>query len=370
MSDIVRILIVEDTPEDVELVVRELRKAGFEPQIERVDHAEAFEAALDRQRWDVVLCDYVLPAFGWLEALQRLQTGGLDLPFIVISGKIPEEGGAEAMKAGAHDFIVKGKMARLAPVIRREIAEANSRAEKRRVEQERRRYFAEKERSGIELEQFAQAISRDLAEPLEKISRALDQLGQELKGKLTDKSVGLFCSATEEIPRMQAMVEALQGYCRTERDQRPLERLDLRTVVQEAVSNLGKTLEENKVKVEWADLPKIQGSRAELLFVFQCLFDIFVRMAAGKPCTVGISAQRYGDEWLIAVRDNLPVADQKMIAWMSQVLEGSTRGEAYPRPEVRLLVSRKLIERHQGKIKVEHKAKEGTSFYLLLPKSL
>lgn len=127
-----RALLVEDNEDDALLVSRELRKSGFVPTTARVDTREAMERALDQERWDVVIADYSLPGFSAVAALELLHAHHLDLPFIVVSGVVGEETAVAAMRAGAHDFIVKGNWARLGPAIERELLEASNRYEQAR----------------------------------------------------------------------------------------------------------------------------------------------------------------------------------------------------------------------------------------------
>jgi PAS domain S-box-containing protein len=135
MGSPLRILMVEDSEDDALLLLRELRKEGYEPTFKRVDTPEAMKAALDRDTWDVVIADYVMPRFSGLDALLLLHRSGLDLPFIIVSGKIGEDIAVEAMRAGAHDYFLKGNLARLVPAIRREMHEAAVRREHRQSEE-------------------------------------------------------------------------------------------------------------------------------------------------------------------------------------------------------------------------------------------
>jgi PAS domain S-box-containing protein len=121
------VLIVDDSEDDALLLVHELRRGNFAPTIERVDTAAALSAALDQHSWDVVLADYALPTFSAPLALALLQDRGIDLPFIIVSGTIEEEAAVAALKAGAHDFIVKHRLARLIPAIERELRKASER---------------------------------------------------------------------------------------------------------------------------------------------------------------------------------------------------------------------------------------------------
>src|SRR6266852_1399840 len=107
-----QVLIVEDCEDDAELLLHELRRGGYDPVFERVETSQAMGTALARQDWDIVLADYSLPRFSGLAALRLVQERGLDLPFIIVSGAIGEDTAVAAMRAGAHDYLLKGKLAR------------------------------------------------------------------------------------------------------------------------------------------------------------------------------------------------------------------------------------------------------------------
>ncbi len=155
MEKPLRVLIVEDSEDDALLLLRELRRGGYEPTFERVDTPVAMKAALEKQVWDIVVADYVMPLFSGLDALKLLQQSGIDLPFIIVSGKIGEDIAVEAMKAGAHDYVRKDNLARLIPAIEREMREVAVRRERKRAEEalweseEKYRRFVETAREGI-----------------------------------------------------------------------------------------------------------------------------------------------------------------------------------------------------------------------------
>ena len=109
MSKPLRVLIVEDSEDDAVMLLRELRRAGYEVVSERVETAEGMNVALDRAEWDVVLSDYSMPRFSALGALAVLKSRQIDIPFLIISGTIGEETAVNAMKAGAQDFLIKGQ---------------------------------------------------------------------------------------------------------------------------------------------------------------------------------------------------------------------------------------------------------------------
>src|SRR4030042_5506593 len=145
MGKLLRVLLVEDSEDDALIVLHELRRGGNDLTFERVQTAPAMNAALDKHAWDIVIADYVMPNFSAPNALVLLKSKGLDLPFIVVSGKIGEDIAVATMKAGAHDYIMKDSLKRLNAAVERELREAVERRGRRRaVEAIRRRVGFEK----------------------------------------------------------------------------------------------------------------------------------------------------------------------------------------------------------------------------------
>jgi len=134
MATPLRVLVIEDSEIDTELMLRELRREGFEPASERVETAADMRAALDARPWDLIVSDYALPQFGGTAALALFQERSLDIPFIIVSGAMGEERAVEMMKAGAHDYVLKNNLTRLPPAVRRELAAAEQRRIRRQNE--------------------------------------------------------------------------------------------------------------------------------------------------------------------------------------------------------------------------------------------
>jgi len=135
-----RILFVEDSAADVELASCELRRGGFDPFIEQVSTAKGMRAALQKNDWDLILCDHTLPQFDSSKALEIFRETGLEIPFIVLSGTDCKIRGAEAMRAGAADYLDKDSLVRLVPIVERELRQVKLRHEYRQTEHERREH--------------------------------------------------------------------------------------------------------------------------------------------------------------------------------------------------------------------------------------
>ncbi|MFW9853391.1 MAG: PAS domain S-box protein [Candidatus Thorarchaeota archaeon] len=134
MSIPLKVLIVEDSEDDAALLELELKRGGYHPESTRVDTPKTMSSQLNQKEWDVVISDYVMPKFSGSKALEIFKKSGLDVPFIVVSGKIGEDTAVEAMKAGAHDYIMKDRLGRLVPAIKRELKEAQVRRDRRFAE--------------------------------------------------------------------------------------------------------------------------------------------------------------------------------------------------------------------------------------------
>jgi PAS domain S-box-containing protein len=130
----IRLLLVEDSEDDAQLLLRELKRGGYAPAHERVATEAALAAALDRQEWDLVIGDHSMPGFSGIAALVLVRGRGLDVPFISVSGTLTEDMAVAAMKAGANDWVTKGQLKRLTPAVERELREAKARATLRATE--------------------------------------------------------------------------------------------------------------------------------------------------------------------------------------------------------------------------------------------
>ena len=129
-----RVLIAEDSEDDALLIVRELRRGGYLPEMRRVDTAQGMRAALNADDWDLVVTDHNMPSFDSHEALALVRQHDPNIPFILVSGSIGEEIAVDAMKSGAHDYVMKDNLTRLLPAIERELREAQNRRARQEAE--------------------------------------------------------------------------------------------------------------------------------------------------------------------------------------------------------------------------------------------
>ncbi len=134
MKQQLHVLMVEDSEDDAILLTHHLQHGDFEVKSERVQTADSFVSALESREWDAILCDYRMPNFNGLQALNIVKERGIDAPFIFVSGTMGEETAVEAMKAGAHDYVMKNNLTRLISAVARELHEAKIRKERKQAE--------------------------------------------------------------------------------------------------------------------------------------------------------------------------------------------------------------------------------------------
>ena len=175
MAKRLRVLVVEDDERDAALLYRDLRKAGYDPEAERVATHESMRAALMRESWDVIISDYSMPGFGGLAALALVKDMKLDVPFILVSGTVNEEIAVEVMRAGAHDFLTKGKYARLGPAIERELREAAVRADARKLQEQ----LIISDRM-VSIGTLAAGVAHEINNPLAALIANLDMIAEEI----------------------------------------------------------------------------------------------------------------------------------------------------------------------------------------------
>lgn len=133
----IRLLLIEDSEDDALLLQRKLRKSGYDlVSYRRVDTEAALRGSLENETWDVIITDYSMPSFDGLTALEIFKSYNLDLPFIIVSGTIGEAVAVAAMKAGAHDYVMKDNLARLGPAVERELKDAEARRARREAEEQ------------------------------------------------------------------------------------------------------------------------------------------------------------------------------------------------------------------------------------------
>jgi signal transduction histidine kinase len=280
MKGRLRILIVEDDPDAIELLSRELGKADDEIFVEAVGTADAFHAALDRREWDLVLSEWSLSTFGAIAALDALRSRELDLPFIVVSRRASDDVAVEAMRAGARDFLTNNKLARLLPSVEREVLEAAYRRERNKMREQL--MVSDRMASvGILASGVAHEINNPLASVVINLDLAMQHYEQLLKGNANASREVLegLADAHDSALRIRDMARDLRLFSRSESDE--VTAIKVEPVIESALRMARNEVRHRaKVVKKYAPIPEVVGSESRL---GQVILNLVINAAHALP---------------------------------------------------------------------------------------
>lgn len=368
-----RALLLEDNEHDALILARHLKQGGYELDFERVETAATFEESLDRGGWDVVFADYVLPGYGGLAALEAVQKRELDVPFIIVSGKIGEETAVKAIKAGAHGYVLKSNFVRLASVVERELRESQGREDRRRTEKQLALQTAalaerslELERSNHELEEFAYIASHDLSAPLRVIAGHIGLFIHRYGDSVDDQAKLLLESAGRGTERMQRLIDDLLLYSLASQNALELADVDTAEMLRDVVEDFSTEIAVTRAKVEVGPMPLIHSVYAPLSQVLHNLVGNSLKFGNGRPPHVEISACKLGANWQFSVCDNGMGIEPRHVDTAFRMFQ-RLHGAKYAGTGMGLAISKRIVERLGGELWHEPAPDGGSVFCLTIP---
>ena len=365
-----RALIVDDCEDDALLLVRELKRLGYAPSWKRVESADSLRAELAQpEPWAIVLCDFSLPNFSAPDALAIVRAGATDLPFIVVSGTVGEERVVELLRSGAHDFVLKHRLARLGPAITRELAEAAMRAEKRRTEErlgtaELALMRSERLRA---LGQMAAGVSHDLKNILNPLGLELELVERAARRQDTPAILDLAQRMRAQLRRGVETIERLRAFSRQSADMK-VERVEVNPLLQEAVGiarprNASGKRTPCRIVETYGTPPPIEAFAADIV---SALVNLLVNAIDAMPGggTITLTSDEHGGGARIRISDDGPGMAPEV---ERQAFEPffTTKGEDGTGLGLAMVYASVL--RHGGTVTLDTKPKEGTSFTLWFP---
>ena len=238
---------------------------------------------------------------------------------------------------------------------------------KKQVEAELRHYAEELALSNEELYVFSYAASHDLQEPLRTIQSFVQLLNEKHKKKLSTEVDELIDSAEEGVSRMYRLITDFLMYSRVGSQAAVIENVDCNTVLNDAIDNLKIAVKESKARIKNFSLPEVKGNKVQITQIFQNLIGNAIKYKGEKKPVIEISAEKKGEFWQFAVKDNGIGIEE----WFSErifiVFQKLHDYKKYPGSGIGLALCKRVVEKHGGKIWFESEVGKGTSFYFTLP---
>jgi signal transduction histidine kinase/ActR/RegA family two-component response regulator len=364
-----RILLVEDSVQDAELLERELHAQGYTLEMTRVETRAQLDAALDGSTWDILLCHQAWPELDALKTLDAVQSRGLDLPFIsIVSSPRAEAMAIEAMWGGAHDLLFKDKLGRLGAVIKRERREAAIRAESRRLQQQL--LLADRLTSvGILAAGVAHEINNPLAYVLGNLEFALARLTAMSPGESGELAeiVQALTHAREGSERIRHTTRDLRVFCRT--DEETQSAVDVRRVMESSINMAWNEIRHRaRLLRRFEPVPNILGNENRLGQVF---LNLLVNAAQALPEDrardnhIAIAIRCDEQHVVIEVEDSgCGISPEQLNRVFEPFFTTKAPGVG---SGIGLSICRSIVTDLGGDIQVESRLGEGTTFRILLP---
>jgi light-regulated signal transduction histidine kinase (bacteriophytochrome) len=239
--------------------------------------------------------------------------------------------------------------------------------ERKQAAEQMKKLTQELERSNTDLAQFAYVASHDLQEPLRMVTSFVQLLQHRYQGKL-DKNADEFISyAVDGASHMQRLINDLLKYSRVGTHGKNLEPTNFNIVISHALSNLSKTIKENDAIINIDHLPTIPADYTQLVQLFQNLISNAIKYHSKKKPEILVKAINKGDFWLFSVRDNGIGIDKEYIDKIFIIFQRLYNKSRYPGTGIGLSICKKIVERHGGRIWVESKPGQGSTFYFTIP---
>jgi PAS domain S-box-containing protein len=240
--------------------------------------------------------------------------------------------------------------------------------ELKRVEEERERIISELKRSNQELQQFAYVASHDLQEPLRTVASYVELLAMKYKGKLDEKADKYISFAVQGANRMSELINDLLAFSRVGTRSGPFKRLSMDEALDRALSNLRKSIRESGAAITRDAMPEVIGDHSQLSQLFQNLIANALKFRKeSKLPKIHVSAEHRGNEWIFGVHDEGIGIEPRFYERIFTIFQRLHTKEEYPGTGVGLAIAKRIVERHGGRIWVESKPGEGSSFYFTLP---
>lgn len=363
-----KLLIVDDEAAQMKALCHTLEDEGF-AVLGFTSPREAL-AALQKQTFDVILTDLMMPEMDGITLLRAALETDPDLVGIVMTGHGTIDTAVEAMKTGAMDYILKPfKLAAILPVLTRALTVRRLRSENRELERRVAQRTAELEAANQELEAFSYSISHDLRAPLRAVNGFAGIVLEDYGSLLPEEGQRYLERIRKGGQRMGDLIDDLLAFSRLSRQPMTRRAVDNRRLVQEIIEELAPQPASNQLELRIGELPPAVGDPALLKQVWANLISNALKYSRGRtPPVVEIGSSQDNGENIYFVRDNGTGFDMRYAEKLFGVFQRLHREEEFEGTGVGLAIARRVIHRHGGRIWAESEIGRGATFYFSLGK--
>ncbi len=388
MTARLRVLHLEDDPVDSELVRASLEAEGIACDLERLDTRADFLAALDCGGFDIIFADYSLPSFDGLAALEIVREKCPDIPFIFVTGKMGEELAIDSLKSGATDYVLKQRLARLVPAVRRATSEQQERVKRRQAEGEVERYqerleelvrerTAELEKANellkaayADMESFSYSASHDLRKPVITIDGFSRVIMEDYGDKLDEEGRRLLNSIRESAGKMGRMIEDILAFSRVSTKEVRKAEINMEALTKRVLEELGPEIGDREIQlVVKSSLPAYGDPAMVRQVVFNLLSNAVKYTSAREKAIIEIGGDVKENENVYYIKDNGVGFDMAYAAKLFGLFQRLHSHKEFTGTGVGLAIVKRIVEKHGGRVWAEGKVNEGATFYFSLPEA-
>lgn len=353
MNKPLNLLIVEDNRDDLDLLLRTLRRSGYDLNHRCVDNAQSLAAAFKAQDWDMVLTDFQMPHFSGLDAIVMIRnTLDIDTPIIVVSGAIGEETAVQLIKAGAQDYVLKDRLSRLPVAVERELSAAQSRRERAAVEIQR----------VTERENFISIVAHDLRAPLQRVETMVRLLRSEYEHKFDEDGKDIVYRIERSAARLRLMLTSLLSYTRYGHKATKGKVASLAYAIEEVLENVGLNNTNSDLHIALGGINWIKGDPVLIGHVIQNLVsNAFKFRKQDRPFGLSIDVEPVdGHRVQIAISDNGIGIEPRFSEKVFDIFYRLHDDEEFEGTGIGLAICKKIISDHGSAIWIDTEYTGGT----------
>ncbi len=365
-SETIEILLFEDNPGDTGLIEAMLEEfIDFSYELKNAETLEEGLNLLKEYKFDVILLDLGLPDSEGIDTFLDVHKKSPRTPIIILTGLSDEKMGISAVKKGAQDYLVKGQVE--SKLLERSIKYS---IERKKAEKELKETVAELKRSNDELQQFAYITSHDLQEPLRTIASYTQLIERRYKDKLDGDADEFLDFIVEAAVRMKDMIQGLLYYSRVGTMGGEFLPTNTEGIIEIVISNLDASIEENDATITHDELPVVVADGGQLIQLFQNIISNSIKFRKdNENPKIHISARKDEElrEYIFSIADNGIGIEPQYFNRIFEVFKRLHTRVEYEGTGIGLSISRRIIERHGGRMWVESEFGVGSVFYFTLP---